>query len=54
MTEKIDAMDEIAYLEMARLAMAMIGQEVCDSMDLSDDEFIRLREQLQDYLDNDA
>jgi len=52
--DKINDMDEIAYYEMARLAMAEIADSVVESMDMSDDEFIRLREQLQSYLDNDG
>ena len=44
--------DTIAYLEMARLAMAMVGDEIAEEMDLSDEEFLRLRDQLQQLMDN--
>jgi hypothetical protein len=39
--------DNISYLEMARLAMASIPEDVVDHLDISDDEFVRLREKLQ-------
>jgi hypothetical protein len=42
--------DQISYFEMARLGMSMIGSEICAAMDLSDEEFIRLRDNLQKYL----
>ena len=44
--------DTIAYLEMARLAMAMVGDEIAEEMDLSDEEFLRLRDQLQQQLED--
>ena len=44
--------DNITYLEMARLAMATVPDTIVEEMDMSDDELIRLREQLQQHLDN--
>ena len=44
--------DTIAYLEMARLAMAMVGDEIAEEMDLSDEEFLRLRDQLQRLIED--
>tara|TARA_B100001939_G_C16742332_1_gene530311 strand:+ start:561 stop:740 length:180 start_codon:yes stop_codon:yes gene_type:complete len=43
--------DNIAYLEMARLAMAAIPDTIVEEMDMSDDEFVRLRQQLQKYME---
>ena len=43
--------DTIAYLEMARLAMAMVGDEIAEEMDLSDEEFLRLRDQLEEHME---
>lgn len=51
---KIRNEDWIAYLEMARLAMSCIPDDVVDSMDLSDKEFLRLRDQLRSYMDDDG
>ena len=42
----------IAYLEMARIAMATIPDTLVEKMDMSDGEFVRLRDQLQQYMDN--
>tara|TARA_B100002019_G_scaffold266250_1_gene256363 strand:- start:7284 stop:7463 length:180 start_codon:yes stop_codon:yes gene_type:complete len=39
--------DNIAYFEMARIAMSTIPVTIAEKMDLSDDEFVRLRQQLQ-------
>lgn len=39
--------DAITYLEMAKIAMAMVPDEVADELDISDAEFLRLREQLE-------
>ena len=39
--------DMITYLEMARVAMAMVPDEVSDELDISDAEFLRLRERLE-------
>tara|TARA_A100001391_G_scaffold191263_2_gene164490 strand:- start:1002 stop:1181 length:180 start_codon:yes stop_codon:yes gene_type:complete len=39
--------DNIAYFEMARIAMTTIPVTIAEKMDLSDDEFVRLRQQLQ-------
>ena len=44
--------DTIAYLEMARLAMSMVGDEIAEEMDLSDEEFLRLRDQLQRLMED--
>ncbi len=41
------------YLEIARLAMAMIADDLVDELDMSDDEFLRLRDQLQEHLDGE-
>ncbi len=43
--------DNITYLEMARIAMATIPEDLAEEMDISDDELIRLRDQLHIYLD---
>tara|TARA_R100000008_G_scaffold85991_1_gene77420 strand:+ start:360 stop:503 length:144 start_codon:yes stop_codon:yes gene_type:complete len=43
--------DAITYLEIARLGMAMVGDEIAEEMDLSDDEFLRLREQLEKHME---
>ena len=42
-----------SYLEIARLAMAMIADDLVDELDMSDDEFLRLRDQLQEHLDEE-
>ena len=42
--------DSITYLEMARLGMMMGGDEIAEEMDLSDEEFIRLRDQLNEVM----
>ena len=39
--------DYIAYLEMARIAMAAIPEDIADNLDISDAEFLRLREKLK-------
>ena len=44
--------DAITYLEMARIAMATVPDTIVEEMDMSDDEFVRLRDQLQQYMDN--
>ena len=44
--------DSITYLEMARIAMAIIPDDLIVHMDMSDDEFIRLRKQLKEYLED--
>ena len=44
--------DSITYLEMARLGMMIVGDEIAEEMDLSDEEFLRLRDQLQQHMDN--
>ncbi len=36
---------------MARLAMAAIPDTIVEEMDMSDDEFVRLRQQLQKYME---
>ena len=43
--------DNITYLEMARIAMATMPEDLAEGMDISDDELIRLRDQLHIYLD---
>ena len=43
--------DSITYLEMARIAMATIPHTIADQMDISDDEFVRLRDQLQKHME---
>ena len=42
--------DSIAYLEIARLGMMMVGDEIAEEMDLSDEKFIRLRDQLNEVM----
>ena len=42
--------DSIAYLEKARLGMMMVGDEIAEEMDLSDEEFLRLRDQLEEHM----
>ncbi len=41
----------ICVLEMARLAMACIPEDVCDTMDMADEEFVEIRDKLQAYMD---
>jgi len=43
--------DIVSYLEMARLGMAMVGDEIAEEMDISDEEYLRLRDQLDEYMD---
>jgi len=43
--------DAITYLEMARIAMATVPDTIVEEMDMSDDEFIRLREQLEKHME---
>ena len=50
----INIPDRIAYFEMARLGMAMVSDDICDEMDISDEEYLRLRDQLQKYMDGDG
>ncbi len=44
--------DAITYLEMARIAMATVPDTIVEEMDMSDDELVRLRDQLQQHMDN--
>ena len=44
--------DNITYLEMARIAMATVPDTIVEEMDMSDDEFVRLRDQLQQELED--
>ena len=44
--------DNITYLEMARMAMATVPDTIVEEMDMSDDEFVRLRDQLQQELED--
>ena len=44
--------DNITYLEMARIAMATIPDTIVEEMDMSDDEFVRLRDQLQQHMED--
>ena len=44
--------DAITYLEMARIAMATVPDAIVEEMDMSDDEFVRLRDQLQQYMED--
>ena len=46
--------DKVTYLEMARIAMAMIPDDLVDELDMSDDEFLRLRNQLQQTMDDQS
>lgn len=39
--------NKTTYLEIARLAMATIPDEICNELDISDEEFVRLRDNLQ-------
>ena len=43
--------DSITYLEMARIAMTTIPHTIADQMDISADEFVRLRDQLQEHME---
>ena len=38
--------DNINYLEIARIAMLSIPEHIVEQMDMSDGEFIRLRDQI--------
>ena len=44
--------DNITYLEMARIAMDTVPDTIVEEMDMSDDEFVRLRDQLQQELED--
>tara|TARA_Y100000593_G_scaffold37803_1_gene73265 strand:- start:1353 stop:1499 length:147 start_codon:yes stop_codon:yes gene_type:complete len=44
--------DYEVYLEIARYGMSMVGDEIAEQMDMSDDEFLRLRDQLEDYMNS--
>ena len=44
--------DNITYLEMARIAMATVPDTIVEEMDMSDNEFVRLRDQLQQQLED--
>jgi len=48
--EEINKSDTIAYFEMARLAMVYVSRNVMIDMDISDEEFVRLRDQLDKYM----
>lgn len=48
--DRLDEMDEVTYLEMARLAMAMVPDELMEEMDISEEEFLRLREELEKHM----
>ena len=43
--------DSITYLEIARLGMMMVGDEIAEEMDLSYEEFLRLRDQLEEHME---
>jgi hypothetical protein len=43
--------DLITYLEAARVALADAFDHLAEQLDLSDEEMIRLRDNLQTYLD---
>jgi hypothetical protein len=43
--------DSITYLEIARLGMMIAADEIAEEMDLSDEEFIRLRDQLKEHME---
>ena len=43
--------DYITWLEIARLAMSTIPEDITSELDMSDDEFIRLRDKLDDLTD---
>ena len=43
-------LDYTAYFEMARSAMASIPEDIAKEMDISDAEFLRLRDQLEEML----
>ena len=45
--------DLTAYLEAAGIAFVSMEHKLKDSMDISDEEFIRLRKQLEEYLDTE-
>jgi|TARA_R110000824_G_scaffold215592_5_gene402090 hypothetical protein len=44
--------DNVTYLEMARIAMATVPDTIAEQMDMSDDEFVRLRDQLQQHMED--
>lgn len=43
--------DYITWLEISRLAMSTIPEDITSELDMSDDEFIRLRDKLDDLTD---
>jgi hypothetical protein len=40
------------YLEVAGLAFVSMSEKIKDALDISDEEFIRLRTELEKFLDN--
>ena len=45
--------DAINYLEMARIAMATVPEIITEEMDMSDEEFVRLRDQLRQIMEDE-
>lgn len=43
--------DLTAYLEAAGLAFVSMADKIKDALDITDEEFARLRKQLEEYLD---
>ena len=44
--------DLVVILEIARVGIAMVGDEIAEELDLSDAELQRIRDVIQDSLEN--
>lgn len=49
-SKAIDSSDMISYLEIARICFACIPEEIIEELDIDDDEFLRLRDQLHEVM----
>lgn len=53
MSEEVDTSEDlISYLEIARIAMSTIPDELIDELDIDGSEYVRLRDNLQETMDN--
>ena len=46
--------DQVSILEIARLGIAMVGDEIADEMDISDEELVRLRDKIQKVMEDNS
>jgi hypothetical protein len=51
---EFNSSDIVAYFEMAKIALAVAPAEVADNLCLSDEEFMRLRDNLHQYMNDDS